>query len=173
MTTTPARIITALDVPTEMEIPTILARLGASMHWYKVGLELFCAAGYSAIKPLIDANRHVFLDLKLHDIPRTVERAVLAAARHRIDLLTVNTVGGRTMLKAAADAAKSLGPERPRLLAVTLLTSLDDTDLHDLGVQRTISEQVMKMAELALSNGIDGLVCSSAGSSPPSGTIRS
>lgn len=151
-------IIVALDVPTSREIAPVLARLPAELSWYKVGLELFCAEGPATLAPL--RERNIFLDLKLHDIPRTVERAVKSAARHGVKLLTVHACGGRPMLEAAAKAARETGPDRPRLLAVTVLTSMDANDLADVGVTRPVSAQVLALAELALSAGIDGLVCS-------------
>lgn len=153
-------IIVALDVPTSRAIAPVLARLPAELSWYKVGLELFCAEGPAALAPLRDRNCNIFLDLKLHDIPRTVERAVKSAARHGVKLLTVHACGGRPMLEAAAQAARDAGPDRPRLLAVTVLTSMDANDLADVGVTRPVSDQVRALAELALSAGIDGLVCS-------------
>lgn len=153
-------IIVALDVPASRDINPLLDRLPASLVWYKVGLELFCAEGPSALAPLHARSRKIFLDLKLHDIPRTVERAVKSAAQHNVQLVTLHAAGGRAMLQAAADAAKSCGENRPKLLAVTVLTSMDARDLNDIGVQRSPSDQVKALADLAISAGIDGLVCS-------------
>ena len=153
-------IIVALDVPASKDIAPILARLPAELIWYKVGLELFCAEGPDALAPLHECGRKIFLDLKLHDIPRTVERAVKSAAKHNVKMITLHAAGGRAMLQAAADAAKSFGEDRPKLLAVTVLTSMDAHDLADIGVQRSPSDQVKALADLAISAGIDGLVCS-------------
>jgi orotidine-5'-phosphate decarboxylase len=108
-----------------------------------------------------DLGKKVFLDLKFHDIPRTVERAVKSGAKLGVDLMTIHSVGGKAMIKAAADAAMEFGENRPRILAVTVLTSLDASDLADVGiVGRTPAQQVEAMAKFAVDNGADGLVCS-------------
>lgn len=153
-------LITALDVADSAQIPAILTRLPAEMRWFKVGLELFCAEGPASLNALTSAQKRVFLDLKLHDIPRTVERAVRSATAHGSRMLTVHAAGGKSMLRAAADAAGSMGKKAPILLAVTMLTSLDQNDLRDIGVSTSPSDHVLKMAELALESGIPGLVCS-------------
>lgn len=153
-------IIVALDVPSSAEIKPVLGRLPAELNWYKAGLELFCAEGPAALTPLCERNCNIFLDLKLHDIPRTVERAVRSASKLGVKLLTLHACGGRAMLEAAAKAAGEAGPDRPRLLAVTVLTSMDQRDLSDIGVTRAVSDQVKALADLAISAGIDGLVCS-------------
>lgn len=155
-----ASMIVALDVPNPSEIPGVLHKLPAEVEWFKVGLELFCAGGPDALSPLHAARKSIFLDLKLHDIPRTVERAVLSAAGHGVQLLTVHASGGRAMLRAAADSAGACGVNRPRILAVTTLTSLDESDFAELGIGRSPSDQVLGLAELAVACGIDGLVCS-------------
>lgn len=155
-----AELIVALDVPTAREALAAMSRLPLEVTWCKVGLELFCAEGPSFLEALRARRKQIFLDLKLHDIPRTVERAVRAAAQHGVDMLTVHACGGRAMLRAAAEAAKSCGRTPPRLIAVTALTSLDQQDLADLGVHRTPAEQVVALADLALKAGINGLVCS-------------
>jgi orotidine-5'-phosphate decarboxylase len=153
-------MIVALDVPDTAGIATVLGKMPAEVQWFKVGLELFCAGGPDTLSPLLAARKSIFLDLKLHDIPRTVERAVQSASRHGAMLLTVHASGGRAMLEAAADAARSAGAKRPRIVAVTALTSLDESDFADLGINRSPSDQVLRLAELAVSCGIDGLVCS-------------
>jgi orotidine-5'-phosphate decarboxylase len=98
--------------------------------------------------------------LNLHDSPRTVARAVTAAAQLGVSILTVHAGGGREMLKAAAQAARDAGPRAPRLVAVTTLTSLAENDLRELGVTRPLQEHTLALGELAISSGIDGLVCS-------------
>lgn len=153
-------LIVALDVPDSSQISACVDALPESVRWYKVGLELFCAEGPRALAALHSRGKSIFLDLKLHDIPRTVERAVSAAAQHGVQLLTLHSAGGRAMLTAAANAARACGPSRPRLLAVTVLTSLDDRDFIDLGVTRSPSDQVLRLGELAIACGVDGLVCS-------------
>ena len=152
--------IVALDVSSSAELPAILDRLDGIASWYKLGLEVFSAEGPACLDPLHARNARIFLDLKFHDIPRTVERAVASACRHGIHLLTVHASGGRAILTAAATAARAAGTHRPRILAVTALTSLDTNDFADLGIARTLDEQVLSLAKMAVECGIDGLVCS-------------
>ena len=154
------QLIVALDVPDRAAAVASLERLSAEVAFFKIGLELFCAAGPGVLEPFQARGKKIFLDLKLHDIPRTVERAVQAAARHGVYMLTVHAAGGAAMLRAAAEAARALGPHAPKIVAVTVLTSLDQQDLADLGVQRTPGEQALALARLALTAGVDGLVCS-------------
>jgi len=153
-------LIVALDIPTSTEIPPIVDPLPDEISLYKVGLELFVSEGPCALEPLQNRGKSVFLDLKLHDIPRTVARAVKSAGKHGVKLLTVHACGGSDMLKAAAEAAANLGPDGPQLLAVTVLTSLGQADMDQLGVAGPVADQAMALAELAVSSGIHGLVCS-------------
>jgi orotidine-5'-phosphate decarboxylase len=154
-------LIVALDVAAQDEARAALTRLPPSIRWYKVGLELFCAEGPSVLSALKHEEKQIFLDLKLHDIPRTVEKAVASIIPHRVDLVTVHASGGKAMLKAAADAAKTSASGAPlRTLAVTVLTSLDQPDLRDIGVLRSPADQALALAEMAFSCGIDGVVCS-------------
>ncbi len=153
-------IIIAVDVPTAAEITPLLNKLPDQLTWFKVGLELFSAEGPAVLSPFFLRQKHIFLDLKLHDIPRTVANAVTAAAKLGVNLMTVHAIGGRAMLKAAAEAAAAFGPTRPRLVAVTTLTSLNQDDFTDLGIQRTVAEQALALTDLALSCGIDGVVTS-------------
>lgn len=153
-------VILALDVPTAAAVPPVLARLPPSLSWFKIGLELFTAAGPDVVRSLSSQGRRIFLDLKLHDIPRTVANAVTAAGSLGVNLMTVHAIGGREMLKAAAQAAAELGPDRPRLVAVTTLTSLNQDDFRDLGISRTVADQALALTDLALSCGIDGVVTS-------------
>lgn len=152
-------LIVALDVPTIKEMEEVLVRLPDSIEWYKVGLELFCAGGPAILEPLKKRNKKIFLDLKLHDIPRTVANAVKTAASHGVNLMTVHAIGGRAMLEAAAEAARECS-NPPKLVAVTTLTSLSQEDFTDLGITRSVSEQALALGELAISSGIDGLVTS-------------
>jgi orotidine-5'-phosphate decarboxylase len=152
-------LIVALDVPTRKEMEGVLARLPNTIEWFKVGLEMFCAEGPEALTPLKEQNKKIFLDLKFHDIPRTVANAVKTAASHGVNLMTVHAIGGRAMLEAAAEAARECN-NPPKLVAVTTLTSLNQDDFSDLGIQRTVSEQALALGDLALSSGIDGLVTS-------------
>ncbi len=151
------RLIVALDVPKSAALRQLLTRLPAEIQWVKAGLELFCAEGPNALAPLKDADKNIFLDLKLHDIPRTVERAVASAATHGVKMLTIHASGGREMCKAAANAA---GESGITLLAVTVLTSLDQSDFSDLGIARSTSDQALALAEISLGAGVPGLVCS-------------
>lgn len=155
-----AELAVALDVGSTDEIAAVLDQLPDPLRWFKVGLELYTAAGPAALHVLKERNKKIFLDLKLHDIPNTVAGAVRSASKLGVDLLTVHAVGGKAMLKAASDAAREAGDARLRLVAVTTLTSLAQDDLHDLGIQRTVAEQALALGKLAIENGIDGLVCS-------------
>ena len=109
---------------------------------------------------LLQAGKRVFLDLKLHDIPRTVERAVRSIGGLGAELATIHASGGKAMIRAAADAAAEFGANAPKILAVTCLTSLDQGDLDDLGVSRAMPAQVEALGLLAITNGADGIVCS-------------
>ena len=157
---TMSELIIALDVPIAADVKRLVATLGDSVSFYKIGLELFTAEGPDIVRVVKAQNKRVFLDLKFHDIPRTVERAVKSAAALGVDLMTLHASGGRAMLRAAAETAAGLGPNRPRLLAVTALTSLDQSDLADLGVGRAMPEHVEALGALAIGQGIDGIVCS-------------
>ncbi len=156
----PPGLIVALDVSDCDAACNAAAALPAEVRCVKVGLELFCAAGPAELDRLRAAGREVFLDLKFMDIPRTVERAVTSAGVGGAFMLTVHASGGRAMLTAAAEAARALGPRRPKLVAVTVLTSLDRNDLRELGIEREPADQVLALADLALACGMDGLVCS-------------
>ena len=156
-----AELIVALDVNSRQEAVEKVKAIGDSVGFYKIGLELFTAEGPDVVKAVKDLGKRIFLDLKFHDIPRTVERAVKSGAKLGVDLMTIHSVGGKAMIKAAADAAAEFGPNGPKILAVTVLTSLDQSDLADVGiVGRTSAEQVVAMAKFATENGAHGLVCS-------------
>jgi orotidine-5'-phosphate decarboxylase len=154
-----AQIIVALDVPSAREVAPLLRTLPTELSWFKVGLELFCADGPAALAPLRKADKHIFLDLKLHDIPRTVARSIRSAVAHGVGMLTVHAAGGRDMLKAAAEAARESNSPA-KLVAVTTLTSLNQDDLRDLGVTRALTDHTIALGEMAVACGIDGLVCS-------------
>jgi orotidine-5'-phosphate decarboxylase len=153
-------LIIALDVTSASVIPAIVKSLPNELQYYKVGLELFTHEGPQALTFLKANNRKIFLDLKLHDIPNTVAQAVKAAAGHKVSLMTLHASGGKAMLKAAAEAARESGPDAPRLLAVTVLTSMNEQDLSDMGIQRSMKEHVLSLGEMAVNAGIDGVVCS-------------
>jgi len=156
-----AELIVALDVQTREEAVEKVKAIGDSVGFYKIGLELFTAEGPDVVKAVRDLGKKVFLDLKFHDIPRTVERAVRSGGKLGVDLMTIHSVGGKEMIKAAAEAAAEFGAAGPKILAVTVLTSLDQGDLADIGVVgRTPADQVSAMAKFATENGAHGLVCS-------------
>ncbi len=156
-----AELIVALDVQTREEAVERVKTIGDAVGFYKIGLELFSAEGPDVVKAVKDLGKKVFLDLKFHDIPRTVERAVKSAAKLGVDLMTIHSAGGRAMIRAAADAVAGFGASAPAILAVTVLTSLDASDLADIGVAgRTPAEQVAALARLAVDSGANGLVCS-------------
>lgn len=138
----------------------MVTRLGTSVNFYKIGLELFAATGPEVVARVKAQGKRVFLDLKLHDIPRTVERAVKSCGALGVDLLTIHSSGGRAMIRAAAEAAASFGAAAPRVVAVTCLTSLDQQDLTDLGIGRPMAEQVAALGSLAVGAGAQGIVCS-------------
>ncbi len=156
------RLAVALDVPDLAHQTDLLARLAGESAWTKVGLELFIACGPAAVEAAAKQSR-VFLDLKLHDIPVTVARAVASAARLGVSLLTVHVGGGLSMLEAARDgaceAAAASGRERPLLVGVTLLTSLGAADLPALGVSGGVRDHVLRLVDLAQRAGLDGVVC--------------
>jgi orotidine-5'-phosphate decarboxylase len=135
-------------------------RLEGSCRWFKVGLELYLAAGNGLIHTLKQRGFDVFLDLKLHDIPNTVAGAVRTVSETGASLLTIHAGGGATMMAAAAEAAQR--PGAPRLLAVSVLTSMDAAELAGVGVSATAEEQVLRLALLARDSGITGLVSSAA-----------
>ena len=156
-----AEIIVALDVNSRAEAEAKVRLLGDAVNFYKIGLELFTAEGPDVVKAVKAFGKKVFLDLKFHDIPRTVERSVTSGGKLGVDLMTIHSVGGKAMIRAAADAAAAFGETGPKILAVTVLTSLDAGDLADIGVAgRTPAEQVQAMGRLALANGAAGIVCS-------------
>ena len=160
MNTHMPELIVALDVSDSGELPDILQTIPPPIRFGKIGLELFCAEGPSSLAPLREQDWRIFLDLKLHDIPRTVERAVRSAGRHGVDLITVHAAGGTAMLLSGSEAAGEFGEDRPRLIAVTTLTSLNRQDLESVGVQRNLVDQATALADLAVSAGIDGVVTS-------------
>lgn len=158
------RIITALDVHSLDDMKALVETLGDSISFYKVGMELFYSVGPQAVSYLKSQGKHVFLDLKLHDIPNTVGQSLRALTRLGADLMTIHGTGGRAMMAAAADAvadeAAKLGIERPKLLAVTILTSIDEAAWQEVGGKYTIADTVKRLAALAKEAGIDGTVSS-------------
>ncbi|MBT5073497.1 MAG: orotidine-5'-phosphate decarboxylase [Kordiimonadaceae bacterium] len=158
------RILCALDT-TNVDGATALARtLGPHVGGVKLGLEFFGANGPDGFKQVAKTDSNIFLDLKLHDIPNTVAKAVRSLMPLRPSIMTIHTAGGPAMMAAAAvaatEAAENVGCARPIIVGVTILTSLDDEDLKAVGYQNKVSDQVVRMAMLAKENGLDGVVCS-------------
>ena len=153
------RLIVALDVPTAAEARKLVAAVGEAASFYKVGKQLFTAEGPQVVRDLVASGRKVFLDLKYHDIPNTVAEAVRAASQLGVSMLNVHASGGSKMLRAAAEAAAQ-SERKPAVLAVTVLTSLSDTDLQEIGVSGRAIDQVLRLAQLARANGCLGVVAS-------------
>jgi orotidine-5'-phosphate decarboxylase len=149
------RLIVPLDVPSAADADALLERLAGVPSWFKVGLELFCAEGPSIVTAYAARGLRVMLDLKLHDIPETVARATARVAALGAGLLTVHAGGGRAMLEAAVR-----GSGDTRILAVTVLTSLDDADLAEIGAEGPVADLVRRRAELAIAAGCHGVVAS-------------
>jgi orotidine-5'-phosphate decarboxylase len=152
------RLIVALDVSTATAARKIVAAVGDSAHAYKVGMQLYTAEGPDVVRELVSSGRRVFLDLKYHDIPNTVAAAVNQAALLKVSMLTVHAAGGSKMLKAAVEATQD--SHGVQVLAVTVLTSLNDTELGKIGIRGAVLDQVLRMTALALSNGCHGVVAS-------------
>jgi orotidine-5'-phosphate decarboxylase len=153
------KVIVALDYPDAKSALELAQRLDPAQCRVKVGKELFTAAGPALVERLVGRGFGLFLDLKFHDIPNTVAAACRAAAALGVWMLNVHASGGRTMLEAAR-AAIPRADGAPKLIAVTLLTSMNESDLADIGMSGTPAEVVMRLARLAKSCGLDGVVCS-------------
>ena len=153
------KIIVALDYPDARSAQEMAARFDPAWCRVKVGKELFTAAGPALVDTLVARGFGVFLDLKFHDIPNTVASACKAAARLGVWMMNVHASGGRAMMQAACDALAG-GAQRPKLIAVTVLTSMAQNDLADIGMQGRPDEAVLRLARLAQSAGLDGVVCS-------------
>ena len=158
------RIIVALDVDSLAEARRVVRLLAPYVQCFKIGKQLFVAAGPEVVRVVQRSGRDVFLDLKFHDIPNTVAAAVIEAARLGVRFVDVHASGGPEMMRAAhAQVARRCREERlrrPLLLAVTVLTSLDAADLAAVGVSATPARQVLRLARLAARSGMDGVVCS-------------
>jgi len=152
------RLIVALDVSTAAAAQKIVAAVGDCALTYKVGMQLYTAEGPQVVRDLVASGRRVFLDLKYHDIPNTVGAAVREAAQLGVSMLTVHAAGGSRMLRAAVEAAVA----KPGLmvLAVTVLTSMDEADVESVGMLGGVRGAVLRLAELSLSSGCQGVVAS-------------
>lgn len=158
------RLIVALDVPTRDQALSLVTALRPRVARFKVGLELFTACGPPLVREILERGGQVFLDLKLHDIPHTVARAAVAATRIGAGMMTVHMCGGSFMARRAVDEVEAHcqihRTPRPKILGVTVLTSLDQAALESIGVLRPVEDQVVALAELAQQSGLDGVVCS-------------
>ena len=160
------RLIAALDVPTREDAECLVKQLGDSVSYYKVGMELFYALGGDIVTWLKEQEKKVFLDLKLHDIPNTVGNGLCSLLRLRPDILNVHTAGGLRMMKAAREALQAAADRErvscPKLIGVTVLTSMDAEDWAGLGHTGIIADAVLRRARLAQEAGLDGVVASPA-----------
>lgn len=153
------QLVVALDVPDAKSAIHLVDRLDGACSWFKVGMELFTAAGPAIVEELVRRRHSVFLDLKFHDIPNTVAGAVRSAARLGVRMVNVHAAGGPAMLAAARAALEGVD-HAPQLLAVTVLTSMDAAQLRAAGIARTPAKQVELLAKMGLKAGIRGFVCS-------------
>src|SRR5262249_42614730 len=155
------RILIALDVDSREKALHLAKSLYSLAGMFKVGLQLYMAAGPSLVQEIVEMGSKVFLDLKLHDIPNTVRHAAIEAAKLGVSMMTVHTAGGRAMMEAVAkDLHDKFGNRQPIVVGVTVLTSMDSDSLAEVGVQNSMDDQVMKLARLAEASGLDGVVCS-------------
>lgn len=158
MTTQPF-IFVALDYPQAKDAWPLIAQLDSQQCGLKVGKELFTAAGPDFVRELVNRGFKVFLDLKFHDIPSTVAKAVRAAAELGVYMVNVHASGGERMLVAARESLSDVAAP-PLLIGVTVLTSMTEADLHGVGITASVSEQVSRLAKLTQDSGLDGVVCS-------------
>lgn len=150
------RLIVALDFPTQAKALALVSVLSGAVSIYKIGLQLYTAAGPEIVRAVAATGARIFLDLKLHDIPNTVAKAVAAAGELGVQMLTVHLSGGRAMLEAAVEVR----PPHLALLGVTVLTSATEETLRETGVDSGLDEQVIRLGELGKKSGIDGLITS-------------
>lgn len=157
-------IIAALDVPSAEQALKLAEQIAPAVGAFKIGKELFVAAGSDIVRRVRATGASVFLDLKFHDIPNTVAKAVAAAVKLDVQMLTIHTSGGSEMMRAAEksaqDTAKALGLPAPLVLGVTVLTSMDSHALTEIGGDANVGQQVERLAMLAVKSGLRGLVCS-------------
>ena len=151
-------------MPTAEQALKLAAQIAPAVGAFKIGKELFVSAGPDIVKRVRDTGAQVFLDLKFHDIPNTVAKAIAAATRLDVQMTTIHTSGGSEMMRAAEksaqDTAKTLGATAPLVLGVTVLTSSTNETLAELGIEADTEKQVLRLAQLAVKSGLRGLVCS-------------
>ena len=155
-----SKIVVALDYENKQQALSFVDKLTADSCKLKVGKEMFTHFGPDFVATLVNKGFDVFLDLKFHDIPNTVAKAVKAAADLGVWMVNVHAVGGSKMMSAAKQSLNDFGEDAPLLIAVTVLTSMDESDLKGVGVDRSAQEQVMMLAQLTFDAGLDGVVCS-------------
>jgi orotidine-5'-phosphate decarboxylase len=155
------RIVVALDFPDAKQAHHLLAQLDPNQCRVKIGKELFTRCGPSLVEEIRKLGFDIFLDLKYHDIPNTVAKAVAAAAELGVWMVNVHASGGRAMMSAAREEVQK-SKHKPLLIAVTVLTSMTQADLVEIGVDTSPEEQVLRLATLAKASGMDGVVCSAA-----------
>ena len=156
-----AHTIVALDVSSGEEAIALVENLAGLAGMFKVGLQLFLAEGPDIVRSIVDRGERVFLDLKLHDIPNTVAMAAVEAAKLGVSMLTIHGSGGREMVRATSEELQQrFGEEKPVVAVVTVLTSMNESDLAETGVAGTPSEQVFRLAAMGRDAGADGVICS-------------
>lgn len=158
------RIIVALDIETADEARSIVSQLGADVGAFKIGLQLFTAAGPAFVRELTDAGTRIFLDLKFHDIPNTVASAAIEAAKLGVWMFNIHTLGGPEMIRMTSDSlgefCEKQGIDKPHLIGVTVLTSSDQATLAAVGIENNVADQVLRLTKLASKCGLDGVVAS-------------
>lgn len=155
------KVCLVLDVGSRREALHLVQNLHDLTGMFKVGMQLYTAEGPSLVREIIEAGGKVFLDLKFHDIPNTVKNAAVEAGKLGVSMMTVHVSGGRKMMASVATELKDrFGAQKPLVVGVTVLTSLDDDALQELGVTSSMDQQVLRLAGLAESSGLDGVVCS-------------
>ena len=158
---TDPKVLIALDYDNKEQALAFIAKLDPKTCRLKIGKEMFTHFGPEFVKVIVGKGFDVFLDLKFHDIPNTVAKAVKAAADLGVWMVNVHASGGRRMMEAAKAILEPYGDKAPLLIAVTVLTSMDQSDLTELGINISPAEQVKRLATLTKSSGLDGVVCSS------------
>jgi orotidine-5'-phosphate decarboxylase len=153
-------VFCAIDTPDLAKAQTLAAQVRGHVHGLKLGLEFFMAHGTAGYHAIAKTGAPIFLDVKLHDIPNTVAGAIGSLLPLQSAFITIHASGGPAMMRAAAEAAAKAGASRPKLLGVTVLTSLDAQDLAAVGQDTNTAQQVTRLAKLAKENGLDGIVCS-------------
>jgi len=154
-----SRVIVALDTPNLEDAKGLVKELKGVISYFKIGTELFTAHGWEAVNLVQETGNRVFLDLKLHDIPNTVSKTVAVLAEHSVEMITLHSLGGLAMMRKTMEVleeAAAGGKGRPKVVAVTVLTSHSENDLaRDLGIQRPLDEQVSSLAKLAQTAGLE------------------